>query len=348
MSGSFRIGIIGASGYAGGELIRLVDQHANYTVAVLGAHTAAGKSLGEVHPHLDGSDRVLVPSNDALDAAVDVMFLALPHGTSAKPAMQLLERGIAVADLGADFRMHDPDRYAGAYGSIHPYPSQLGQWPYGLPEINRDAIVGSDRVAVPGCYPTSVTLAMTPLVAAGIIDPTGIVADSMSGVSGAGRGAKPHLTFGAVDQGVAAYAVATHRHRPEMEQAIAAGAGLGPQEVVVSFTPHLVPMQRGILSTCSAPWSGEVTNDEVLAALEKAYAAEPFVRVVADPPQSRWVVGSNSCLLSARVDAHAGRVIVVSVIDNLMKGAAGQAVQCVNLMLGLPEETGLPTTGFMP
>ena len=348
MSGQFRIGIIGASGYAGGELVRLADQHPDLTVEVLGAHSAAGKSLGEVHPHLGGPERTLVSSNAALDASVDLMFLALPHGASAGPAMQLLERGVRVADLGADFRMHDPDRYAAAYGNPHAFPSELGRWPYGLPEVNRDTIAGSDRVAVPGCYPTSVTLAMTPLVAAGLIDPKGIVADAMSGVSGAGRGAKPHLTFGAVDQGVTAYAVAAHRHRPEMEQAIAAGAGLGPHEVVVSFTPHLVPMQRGILSTCSAPWSGELTTAEVLATLEKAYAAEPFIRVVDDPPQSRWVVGSNICLLSARVDAHAGRVIVVAVIDNLMKGAAGQAVQCANLMLGLPEEAGLPTAGFMP
>lgn len=340
------LGVIGASGYAGGEVVRLLDDHPGISLDVIAGHTSAGMSLAEVHPQLTGGDRVLASQIDALQADVDLMFLALPHGTSAGPAMELLERGVKVVDLGSDFRLSDLDRYESAYGAGHPYPEQLGQWAYGLPEMSRGEISGTDRVAVPGCYPIGPILAMAPLVAAGLIDPAGIVVDAMSGVSGAGRGAKPDLTYGAVDEGVRAYAVTTHRHRPEMEQAIAAWTGLQIDAVKLSFTPHLVPMQRGILATCSAPLIGNA--DDVTAILEKAYADEPFVDVVDTPPTSRWVVGSNRCIMSPHVDDHTGRVIVITAIDNLLKGAAGQAVQCANLMLGLPETSGLPVAGWMP
>jgi N-acetyl-gamma-glutamyl-phosphate reductase len=340
------VGVIGASGYAGGEVVRLIDAHPGMSLKVIAGHTSAGMSLDEVHPQLTGGYRVLVSQDDALLADVDLMFLALPHGTSAGPAMALLERGVKVVDLGSDFRLSDLGRYEAAYGAGHPHPDQLGRWPYGLPEMNRADIARSDRAAVPGCYPIGPILAMAPLVAAGLIDPAGIVVDSMSGVSGAGRSAKADLTYGAVDEGVRAYAVTTHRHRPEMEQAIAAWTRLPIEEIKLSFTPHLVPMQRGILSTCSAPLTGSA--EEVAVALQKAFADEPFVDVVAGPPTSRWVVGSNRCMMSPHVDEHTGRVIVIAAIDNLLKGAAGQAVQCANLMLGLPETSGLPTAGWMP
>lgn len=341
------VGVIGASGYAGGEVVRLLDVHPRLSLEVIAGHTSAGMGLAEVHPQLTGGERVLASQADALDADVDLMFLALPHGTSAKPAMTLLDRGVKVVDLGSDFRLSDLERYESAYGPGHPHPDQLGRWAYGLPEMARREISMSDRVAVPGCYPIGAILAMSPLVAAGLIDPAGIVVDAMSGVSGAGRGAKADLTFGAVDEGVRAYAVTTHRHRPEMEQAIAAWTGLPIHDIKLSFTPHLVPMQRGILSTCSAPLLAGNAED-VIATLKKAYTDEPFVDVVAGPPTSRWVVGSNRCVMSPHVDEHTGRVIIIAAIDNLLKGAAGQAVQCANLMLGVPETAGLSTAGWMP
>ncbi len=340
------VGVIGASGYAGGEVLRLLDGHPGVSLKVIAGHTSAGMSLAEVHPQLTGGDRLLVSQKDALQADVDLMFLALPHGTSAGPAMELLELGVKVVDLGSDFRLSDLDRYESAYGSGHPHPEQLGRWPYGLPEMNRHEIAGSDRVAIPGCYPVGPILAMSPLAAAGLIDPSGLVVDALSGVSGAGRGAKADLTYGAIDEGVRAYAVTTHRHRPEIEQAIAAWTGLPIDEIKLSFTPHIVPMQRGILSTCSAPITGNA--GDVTATLEKAFADEPFVDVVSGPPTSRWVVGSNRCIMSPHVDDHTGRVIVITAIDNLLKGAAGQAVQCANLMLGLAETSGLPLAGWMP
>ncbi|MCP3859512.1 MAG: N-acetyl-gamma-glutamyl-phosphate reductase, partial [Phycisphaeraceae bacterium] len=239
----------GSSGYAGGELIRLVDGHPDLEVTYLGAHTAAGKDLSAVHPHLRAGDRVLQPNDPAAAADVDLAFLALPHGASAEPAMALLDRGIAVVDIGSDFRLDTPDRYGAAYESDHPYPDELGRWAYGLPELFRGEIAGSDRAAVPGCYPTSAILPIAPVLAAGLVEPAGIIADSMSGVSGAGRGVHPDLHFGAVDESVKAYKVLTHRHRPEIERALDK-VGSAPVEVV--FTPHLVPMQRGILTTVYA------------------------------------------------------------------------------------------------
>ena len=342
------VGVIGASGYAGGELVRLLDSHPAMSLDVIAGHSSAGKSLGEVHPQLSGGQRILLSQDEALGSNVDLMFLALPHGSSAPPAMTLLDRGVAVADLGSDFRLTSPDRYEAAYGAAHPYPDQLGEWAYGLPELFRTDLTGADRVAVPGCYPTAAIIALSPLVAAGLIEPSGIVVDSMSGASGAGRSAKPHLSYGAIDEGVRAYGVTTHRHRPEMEQAIAAAAHVAADELRLTFTPHLVPMQRGILSTCSAPIGNGAGVDDLVAALTKAYADEPFVEVVAEPPTTRWVVGSNRCVLSCHVDAHTGRAIVIAAIDNLVKGAAGQAIQCANLMLGVEETSGLPTAGWMP
>ena len=340
-----QIAILGASGYAGGELIRLVDEHPGMEVAYLGAHTKAGSTLGAVHPHLPGGDRLLGPLDPDEVGDVDLAFLALPHGASAIPAMALLEKGIRVADLGSDFRLDSVERYEAAYGSAHPFPDQLGKWPYGLPELFGKELVGSDRVAVPGCYPTSALLALAPLHRAGLLEGGPYVVDSVSGVSGAGRGAKESLMFGAIDEGVAAYGVLTHRHRPEMEQGLGAGAASEPQ---VMFTPHLVPMQRGILSTCYAPAGAGVQAEDIMVTLSEAYAESPFVDVIADPPNTRWIVGTNRALLSAYLDTRARSVIVVAAIDNLLKGAAGQAVQCANLMLGFEETAGLPTAGWMP
>jgi N-acetyl-gamma-glutamyl-phosphate reductase len=259
--------------------------------------------------------------------------------------MELLDIGIKVADLGSDFRMDSIARYEAAYGAPHPFPGELGRWPYGLPELFAKDITGSDRVAVPGCYPTSAILGLAPLAASGLLADRTIIVDSASGVSGAGRGAKESLMYGAIDEGVSAYGVLTHRHRPEMEQGLGAVAVSDPE---VIFTPHLVPMQRGILSTCYAPISPAADETAVRAAFDMAYAETPFVSMVGQPPNTRWVVGTNRALVNAHFDARTDTVVVVVAIDNLLKGAAGQAVQCANLMLGIDETVGLPTAGWMP
>jgi N-acetyl-gamma-glutamyl-phosphate reductase len=339
------IAIFGSSGYAGGELIRLIDGHPDFEIRYLGAHSAAGHRLGVVHPHLRGGDRVL-ESNDAGAApAVDLAFLALPHGASAEPAMTLLDRGVTVVDIGSDFRLDTAERYRSAYGVEHPYPDQLGQWVYGLPEVNRAIIAATDRVAMAGCYPTSAVLPLAPLLAAGLVEPIGIIVDSMSGVSGAGRGVHPDLHFGAADESVKAYKVLTHRHRPEIEQALDQVAD-GPTRII--FTPHLVPMQRGILSTIYAAAAPGLSLGDVVGALEAAYRDEPFVSLVEGSPETRWVIGSNRAMISAHLDERTGTVVLISAIDNLVKGAAGQAVQVANLMLGLDETAGLPMEGWMP
>lgn len=335
------VAIVGASGYAGGELVRLLDEHPTLEVGHLGAHTQAGSPLGSVHPHLRGSDRVLGPLVPEDVSAIDAAFLALPHGASWEVGEQLARAGIKVFDLGSDFRLDTPERYEEAYGAPHPLPDQLERWTYGLPELFGGHLAGADRVAVPGCFPTSALLGLAPLYRAGALEGAAIV-DSLTGVTGAGRAARGDLMFGAVAEGARAYGVATHRHRPEMEMGLQMAAGI---EVAVQFTPHVVPIQRGILSTCSAASTGRVSPAEVL---RDTYAASPFVDVVDHPPQTRWVTGSNRALIHAVEDRHTGRVIVLVAIDNLLKGAAGQAVQCANVALGLPETSGLPLAGFLP
>jgi N-acetyl-gamma-glutamyl-phosphate reductase len=342
---AFTAAILGASGYAGGELIRLIDGHPRLTASHLGAYSQAGSTLGDVHPHLSGGERTLGTLDPAEVPEVDVVFLALPHGASAGPAMALASRGIRVIDLGSDFRLDSPDRYREAYGAEHPFPGELGKWVYGLPELFGDAIANAQRIAAPGCYPTSAILALAPLLAGGLIEPSGIVVDSLSGTSGAGRSVKPHLTFGAVDEGVVAYGLLKHRHRPEMEQGLGRATGVEP---TIVFTPHLVPMHRGILSTCYAEAAPYTDVAAVTEALDGAYAGAPFVDIVSEPPQTRAVVGSNRCVIAPFVDPRTRRVIVLAAEDNLLKGAAGQAVQCANLMFGLDETLGLPLAGWMP
>ena len=333
--------VLGASGYAGGELVRILDGHPSFDAVYLGAYTRAGATLGEVHPHLPGSDRVLGPIDVDRILGLDVVFLALPHGSSWEAGHRLAKAGVAVFDLGSDYRMDTPQRYEFAYGGPHPLPDELEAWVYGLPELFGASLPGAGRVAVPGCYPTSALLGLGPLLVAGLIDGP-IVVDSMSGVTGAGRGLKAGLTFGAVDESVKAYGIATHRHRPEIEMGLEAVAGT---QVTVQFTPHLVPMQRGILSTCSADL---VEAGRIGDALRDAYATAPFVDVMDQPPQTRWVVGSNRAIVHAAEDQHSGRAIVTVAIDNLVKGAAGQAVQCANLALGFPETAGLTAAGWLP
>jgi len=336
------VAVLGASGYAGGEVVRFVDAHDGLDLVYLGAHSKAGGVLGEVHPHLAGGDRPLGPHDLGQIPDVDLAFLALPHGASWELGHQLAERGSKVVDLGSDYRLDTNDRYANAYGTDHPLPDQLSEWAYGLPELFD--LTGAERVASPGCYPTAVLLAIVPLVRAGLVDAGTIVADCLSGVSGAGRSLRDDLLFGSVAEGVRAYAVTTHRHRPEIEMAISQATG-SDHDVV--FTPHLIPMQRGELATVTARAVPGTSEIDLRDALRTAYEGAPFVDVIDGPPQTRWVVGSNRALVTAFLD-RTGMLIAQGAIDNLVKGAAGQAVQAANIVLGLDQTTGLPESGWMP
>ncbi len=337
-----RTAIFGASGHGGGELIRLIDAHPELEVSYLGAHSKAGRTLGEVHPHLGGGHRKLLPNSPESLPEVEVAFFALPHGTSAEPAMRMRAAGTrVVVDLGSDFRLDTPARYEAAYGSPHPHPEQLGQWVYGLPELFAAELAGADRIAVPGCYPTSALLGVAPLHQAGLVAGP-VIVDSVSGVSGAGRAAKEHLMFGAVDEGAAAYGVLTHRHQPEIEQVL---GQVGTDEPKVIFTPHLIPMQRGILTTCYVPLARET---DVATLFSDAYAKTPFVELTDVSPNTRWVTNSNRVLVQPHFDPRTNVAVVLVAIDNLTKGTAGAAIQSVNIALGLEETAGLPMAGWMP
>ena len=337
------VAVAGASGYAGGEVLRLLLGHPHVAVGALTGASNAGQRLGALQPHLlPLADRVLEETTVETLAGHDVVFLALPHGQSGPLAAQLPE-GCVVIDCGADFRLTDPDAWARFYGGEH-----AGSWPYGLPELGeqRDRLRGARRIAVPGCYPTVSTLAVAPAVAAGIVDPADIVVVAASGASGAGKSAKPHLLGSEVMGSTSAYGVGgTHRHTPEITQNLSL---LTDRQVRVSFTPVLVPMPRGILATCSAP--STVSAAEAYAAYQKAYADEPFVHVLPEGqwPQTKAVTGSNAVHVQVTVDSDAGRLVAVGAVDNLAKGTGGAAVQCMNLALGLPETTGLTTIGLAP
>jgi len=343
-----RIAVAGASGYAGGELLRLLLSHPLAEVGALTAGSSAGGRLGSLQPHLTPlADRDLQQTSAATLTGHDVVFLALPHGRSAAIAAELPAQTLVV-DCGADFRLRDPAQWTAFYGGEH-----AGTWPYGLPELpgQRDVLRGAHRIAVPGCYPTVSSLALAPAVAAGLVVPD-VVVVAASGTSGAGRAAKTHLLGSEVMGSASAYGVGGgHRHTPEIVQNLS-GLGISPSsttgKVRVSFTPMLVPMSRGILATCSAPTTADAA--EVRAAYDKAYGAEPFVHLLPEGqwPQTKSVIGSNAVHLQVTVDETAGRMVAVGAVDNLTKGTGGAAVQCMNLALGLPETTGLSTVGLAP
>jgi len=342
--GRVRVAVAGASGYAGGELMRLLLGHPGVEIGALTAGSNAGERLGSLQPHLMPlADRVLaVTSADEL-AGHDVVFLALPHGQSGAIAATLPEETLVV-DCGADFRLRDPAQWTAFYGGEH-----AGTWPYGLPELpgQRDVLRGAHRIAVPGCYPTVSSLALAPAVAAGLVVPD-VVVVAASGTSGAGRAAKTHLLGSEVMGSASAYGVGGgHRHTPEIVQNL---LGLTDEPVRVSLTPMLVPMARGILATCSAPLAPDVTATQVRETYLKAYDAEPFVHVLPEGewPQTKAVHGSNACHLQVTVDPQAGRLVAVGAIDNLTKGTAGAAVQSMNLALGLDETLGLTAVGTAP
>jgi N-acetyl-gamma-glutamyl-phosphate reductase len=339
-----KVAVAGASGYAGGELLRLLLAHPEVEIGVLTAASSAGTPLGQHQPHLAPlADRMLRETTVETLAGHDVVFLALPHGHSGGIAAQL-GPDVLVVDLGADHRLADAADWQRWYSGDH-----AGTWPYGLPELPgaRQKLVGTKRIAVPGCFPTGGSLALAPAFAAGLVKPEVSVV-SVTGTSGAGKSLKPHLLGSEVMGSVSAYGVGgAHRHTPEFAQNLSAVAG---ERVTVSFTPVLAPMPRGILTTASAPLVSDVDTSAVRAVYEKAYADEPFVQLL---PEGSWpttsaTLGSNNVQLQVTVDADAGRLIVVSSIDNLTKGTAGGAVQSMNLALGFAETTGLSTVGVAP
>ncbi|SEQ17867.1 N-acetyl-gamma-glutamyl-phosphate reductase [Microlunatus flavus] len=342
-----KVAVAGATGYAGGELLRLLLSHPHVEVGALTGSSSVGARLGEVSPHLTPlADRVVEATTPDVLAGHDVVFLALPHGASAAVA-EALGPDVLVVDCGADFRLVDPAAWEQFYGSPH-----AGTWPYGLPELpgQRDVLKGTTRVAVPGCYPTTATLALFPAVRGGLVDGHDVVVVAASGPSGAGKSLKPHLLGAELMGSASAYGVGgVHRHTPEIVQNLrAAGATAAP---TLSFTPVLVPMSRGILATCTAPLADpDVTPEAAYAVYAEQLVDEPFVQLLAQGqwPQTQSVLGSNVVQLQVTVDRAAGRLVAVAALDNLTKGTAGGAVQCMNLALGLPETTGLPLVGVAP
>ena len=339
---TYTVAVAGASGYAGGELLRLLLSHPDIEIGTLTAGSNAGERLGALQPHLIPlAERVLADTTIASLAGHDVIFLALPHGQSAAIANELTDA--VIIDCGADFRISDADVWNQFYGGEH-----AGSWPYGLPELGnqRELLAGATRIAVPGCYPTVSSLALSPAVAAGIVDPSDIVIVAASGTSGAGKSPKPHLLGSETAGNVSAYGVGgVHRHGPEIIQNL---GGLTDATVRVSFTPLLVPMPRGILATCTAPTAA--SENEVRDVYATAWKDEPFIHLLpaGQWPQTKSVLGSNAIQVQVAVDKAAGRLVAVAAIDNLTKGTAGAAVQCMNLALGLPETTGLSTIGIAP
>ena len=347
-----RVAIVGATGYAGNELVRLLARHPAVRIVGLVGRDRHGVPLGQFAPSLSPLGLVV---DDEVPADAEVVFLALPHGAAAAQVPALLERGVVIVDLGPDFRLHDPDDYPTWYGFEHPAPELLEGAVYGLPELHRDALAALGAahaqgrpaiVGAPGCYPTTTILALAPLARAGLIGD--LVVDAKSGVSGAGRDPKAHLHFGEVNESVSAYGLFTHRHTAEIEQELIEQGRLGqgdeganPGVVGVDFLPHLIPMTRGILSAGHVRPTREVTQAELDELYAAAYADEPFVTVVAEPPATKHTLGSNEARVFCRVNERTGRILAIGVLDNLVKGAAGQAIQAFNVVAGLPETTGL-------
>lgn len=341
--------ILGATGYTGEELVRLLARHPQVELTALTSHSYVGKPYSEVYPHMAGiADHVCEEEGiEALADRADVVFVALPHGHAAqKVNAQLLSRA-KVIDLGADYRLKSQATYEEWYGVSHASPGLLPEAVYGLTEWNRDDIRKARLLANPGCYPTCSALSLAPLLKAGLVEPDSIIIDSKSGVTGAGRSLKQDLHYAECAESIKAYGVASHRHTPEIEQSL---SGISGQAVSLTFTPHLVPMSRGILITAYARLTQAIGSDLVRAYYEKTYQGEPFIRLCPPDamPETRWVKGSNFCDIGFRIDERNRRIIVVAAIDNLVKGAAGQAIQNMNLMFGLDETAGLLSPPLFP
>ncbi len=338
-----KAGIINVTGYAGVDLARLLYQHPEVEMVSVTGRSAAGKKLAEVFPHLSEIDLTI----EAELGEVDIVFSAMPHKESAEEIIPLVKQGIKVVDISADFRLKEAEKYPEWYGFTHPAPELLGKAVYGLPELYRSQVASAQLVANPGCYPTSAILALAPVAKEGLIV-SGIIVDSKSGVSGAGRTLSMPAHFSEANEDVTAYALGGHRHLPEIIQEVGRlRPGWSPS---ITFVPHLIPMTRGILSTCYCQLAGGGVQDEkeIRQLYQDFYRDEPFVRVVDAPPHTKHTSGNNLCLLYPVLDQKTGRLIVISCLDNLVKGAAGQAIQNMNLMLGLPENDGLETMSVYP
>lgn len=345
-----RVGILNVTGYAGSELARLLHGHSDIDLVAVTGRSAAGKRLPEVFPHLWQVD---LPITESLDhASVDIVLSALPHAAAAEQLVSYVERGMPVVDLSADFRLKRVDEYEAHYKVTHPAPELLRRAVFGLPELHRDDIARCDLIATPGCHSTVVILALAPAIAAGLVEPD-VIADTKTGLSGAGRALSLNVHFSEADESVAAYGLDGHRHLPEMTQELG-GLAEAPAPRV-TFVPHYIPMTRGILSTCYAQPKGRLAEldtaqarAELRRVYEEFYADAPFVRITDAPPSTKHVMGTNFALVHPSVHPGTGRIVVTCAIDNLGKGAAGAAVQCLNLRLGLPETAGLQQTALFP
>ncbi len=341
-----RVGIINVTGYAGAELARLLNGHPEIELTSVTGRSAAGQALGKVFPHLGDINLTI----ETKLGEVDIAFSALPHKESAAEIIPLLDRGIKVVDISADFRLKEAAAYPEWYGFTHPAPELLPKAVYGLPELHRPEIAASSIIANPGCYPTGAIIALAPAVREGLVEP-GIIIDSKSGVSGAGRSLSLTTHFSEVNDDVSAYALDGHRHLPEITQEL---GRLSAEAPVITFVPHLIPMTRGILTTGYATLvpgkiaAGEKGTEEIRQLYRDFYKDEPFVRITETPPHTKHTWGSNYCLVFPTIDRRTGRLVVISCLDNLVKGAAGQAIQNMNLMLGLPETTGLKALAVFP
>jgi N-acetyl-gamma-glutamyl-phosphate reductase len=343
-----RVAIIG-DGYAAADLVRILSIHEEVQLVAITSVDNIGQKISEVYPSLTGLVDITLQETDLdmVKTQAEAAFLALPHGLSVPIVAELAESGLKCVDLGADFRLKDVQTYKKHYHLEHERPDLLAEAVYGLPEIYRHEIKGARVIANPGCFPTGAILGLAPLLRAGLISTRGIIVDSKSGVSGAGRGLSRTTHFCEVNEGFKAYGVGTHRHAPEIEQELSMAAG---EKVAITFTPHLVPMSRGILTTAYAELTQGTAPDEIRVALEDTYRDERFVKVLpaGNYPQTRWVYGSNYVHIGVHVNPDNGRVIVISAIDNLTKGAAGQAVQNFNLLFGLSESEALKNPGIYP
>lgn len=336
-----KVGILGASGFAGVELLRMLSDHPDFDVVIAGADSQAGIRVADLYPGLAAvyPDLIFSAATAADCAGLDVVFLGLPHGLSQAIVPDLAASGTIVVDAASDFRLHDADMYPQWYGEPHTAPELLATAAYGIPELFRDEIVASRLVAVAGCYPTGAALALAPLVRLGLVQSSGVIVNAVTGVSGAGRPPKDHTTYNAVADNFTAYGLLTHRHTPEIEQATGAQ---------VLFTPHLAPMNRGIFTTVYAKPATTVSGDGLLDTLAEFYSDDAFIVVDERIPSTKATQGANTAHLSVRYDDRTDTVVVMSAIDNLVKGTSGQAIQCANLVAGLPEATGLPSIGLMP
>lgn len=336
-----RVGIINVTGYAGVELARLLSQHPQVALTSVTGRSAAGQRLADVFPHLTGTDLLI----EEKLGDVDIAMVAMPHKESAREVVPLLEKGNKVVDLSADFRLKDSGEYNKWYNITHPAPQLLPQAVYGLTELYREQVAKANLVANPGCYPTGAILAMAPAVKHGLVKDN-IIIDSKSGVSGAGRSLNIKGHYPEANEDTAAYAIEGHRHLPEIVQELGLLQPEKPPQI--TFVPHLVPMTRGILSTCYAPLADKITADDLKQLYKDFYKDEPFVKVTDAPPHTKHTSGSNLCLVYPAIDSRTNMLVVISCIDNLIKGASGQAIQNMNLMLGLPETTGLEATAIYP